>query len=109
MTTPEHHRHWLLELLCWWEGRITPKQLAEHWQVSRQHASSLLQGYLQAHPRILEGEPEAQQLVIVNKDDIKPWLFGGNMTGINARSKRLSDQLTLGFCRGCEGHRKGAR
>lgn len=30
---------------------------------------------LQVHSRILEGEPEAQQLVLVNKHDIQQWLF----------------------------------
>lgn len=31
---------------------------------------------LNLNPRMLEGDAKAQQLVIVNKDDIKQWLFG---------------------------------
>lgn len=30
---------------------------------------------MQINTKILEGTPEAQQLVLVNRDDIKPWLF----------------------------------
>ncbi|MBE0508447.1 MAG: WYL domain-containing protein, partial [Marinospirillum sp.] len=39
------------------------------------HINYLLKG-LQIHPHMLEGEPEAQQLIIVNKSDIQEWLFG---------------------------------
>lgn len=31
---------------------------------------------LKIHPHIQEGDPKAQQLVIVNKEDIKSWIFG---------------------------------
>ncbi|OPX55125.1 transcriptional regulator [Oceanospirillum multiglobuliferum] len=31
---------------------------------------------MQVNTKFLEGTPEAQQLVLVNKNDIKPWLFG---------------------------------
>ncbi len=30
---------------------------------------------LQVNPKILDGNPDAQQLVLANLDDIKPWLF----------------------------------
>ena len=54
------HRYWLLELLAYWEGRVTPRQLSEHWQVSRQHASTQLQDYLQAHPDSLDYHPSSK-------------------------------------------------
>lgn len=32
---------------------------------------------LQVNTKMLDGTPEAQQLVLVNRDEIKPWLFSG--------------------------------
>lgn len=78
MSIPEHHRHWLLELLIWWEGRITPRQLAEHWQVSRQHASSLLQDYLKAHPNSLDYQPSSKHYQPTA--DFQPRLLSGDVT-----------------------------
>ena len=51
-------RFWLLELLAWWEGQIHPVQLAEHWQVTRQHASKLLKQWNNTHPGALEYLPQ---------------------------------------------------
>ncbi|MBE0509080.1 MAG: hypothetical protein IBX50_20580, partial [Marinospirillum sp.] len=31
---------------------------------------------LQVHRHIVESDPQAQQLVLVNKSDIQEWLFG---------------------------------
>ncbi|SEI63357.1 Predicted DNA-binding transcriptional regulator YafY, contains an HTH and WYL domains [Allopseudospirillum japonicum] len=31
---------------------------------------------MQINPQYLEGTPEAQQVILVNPDDVKPWLFG---------------------------------
>ncbi|MBE0508582.1 MAG: WYL domain-containing protein [Marinospirillum sp.] len=54
MQNTDEQRYWLLELLAWWEGSIHPVQLAEHWQVSRQHASKLLSSWNTRHPGALE-------------------------------------------------------
>lgn len=32
---------------------------------------------LQVNTKMLDGTPEAQQLVLVNRDEVKPWLFSG--------------------------------
>ncbi|WP_114417356.1 WYL domain-containing protein [Marinospirillum perlucidum] len=60
MLNTEDQRDWLLELLAWWAGQITPSQLAEHWQVSRQHASQLLKRYISAYPDNLAYDPASQ-------------------------------------------------
>ncbi|SFB97036.1 Predicted DNA-binding transcriptional regulator YafY, contains an HTH and WYL domains [Marinospirillum celere] len=54
------HRFWQLELIAYWEGKVTPRQLADHWQVSRQHASNQLQDYLQKHPDSLSYHPSSK-------------------------------------------------
>ncbi|WP_201778314.1 WYL domain-containing protein [Thalassomonas viridans] len=45
------------------------------------HTRAALANYmlreLQVNTKMLDGTPEAQQLVLVNLDDVKPWLFGG--------------------------------
>lgn len=58
MQNTDEQRFWLLELLAWWEGSIHPVQLAEHWQVRRQHTSKLLSGWNTRHPGALEYLPQ---------------------------------------------------
>ena len=54
MDHQDTQREWLLELLAWWEGEISPGQLAKYWQVSRQYASQQIKRYYQQNPGSLE-------------------------------------------------------
>ncbi|MBV7315796.1 WYL domain-containing protein [Shewanella sp. NIFS-20-20] len=78
----------MIELVIRPDPRLSPEQqavLSHDYQMQQGQwvipvraamANYLLQD-LQINTKVLDGTPEAQQLVLVNRADIKPWLFNG--------------------------------
>ncbi|WP_298716087.1 WYL domain-containing protein [uncultured Oceanisphaera sp.] len=52
--TELHRRFWLIELVGYWEGRLTSNHLRHFFGLSRQQASKDINQYLQQHPGNLE-------------------------------------------------------
>ncbi|SFX34102.1 helix-turn-helix transcriptional regulator [Marinospirillum alkaliphilum] len=77
MKDQDERRHWLLELLAWWEGSVHPSRLAEHWQMSRQHASKQLKRYNQLHPEALQYLPTEK--TYHPTDAFKPVFISGDV------------------------------
>lgn len=77
-----------LEIILQPDPRLSPAKqevLANDYQMKNGqliiHTRAALANYLlhelQVNIKMLDGTPEAQQLVLVNRDDVKPWLFSG--------------------------------
>lgn len=49
----QRRRFWLIELIAYWEGRITTTHLREFFGISRQYASNEINRYREAHPQNL--------------------------------------------------------
>lgn len=52
--TELHRRYWLIELISYWEGRLTSNHLRQFFGLSRQQASKDINQYLQQYPGNLE-------------------------------------------------------
>ncbi|WP_445397850.1 helix-turn-helix transcriptional regulator [Zobellella sp. An-6] len=48
--TEPHRRYWLIELIAYWEGRLTANHLQQFFGLSRQQASKDINQYLQEQP-----------------------------------------------------------
>jgi hypothetical protein len=92
-------RLWFIELIAWWEGRISASHLIRQFGICRTQAQKevLAHDYqmqngkfliqiraclpqyvlqeMQVNIRDIDISPETQQLVLINHNDIKPWLF----------------------------------
>ncbi|HLR16867.1 MAG TPA: WYL domain-containing protein [Alcanivoracaceae bacterium] len=53
----QHHYHWLIELLVYWQGNVRPSELGRYTGVTRQYASRVLSSYLKRNPESLIYEP----------------------------------------------------
>ncbi|WGL18115.1 WYL domain-containing protein [Microbulbifer bruguierae] len=53
MEEVQNRRFWLIELIAYWEGRLTTKHLCDFFDISRQHASTEINRYRKAFPENL--------------------------------------------------------
>lgn len=92
MDENQQRRFWLIELVAYWEGRLTTTHLREFFGISRQHASNEIGRYREAHPQNLLDYRHSDRAYLPSPDFLRHYIsadvaeYLNWMAGLSARS-----------------------